>query len=191
MADKQEPIRLRVGTREEPVRFSYVNVFDLRENQNGKPQYSVSVLIPKSYKKQIKEIERCIEEANQRGIAGPWGGKKANSPHPVLRDGDEDYPDKPEYEDMYFIGAKTDKDHKPKVVDLQLHELLDKEEFDSGDYGRVWLEFFPYMHKESKQRGVSVSLGNIQKLKEGTRFAGQGRSAAADFGDDSDADGLD
>jgi len=188
MAANKTPINIKIGTKEEPVRFSYVNVFEPRENQNGKLQYSASLLIPKEYKKQIKAIKAMIAEANDRGLEDLWGGKQPKFKNEVLRDGDEEYPDKPEYEGMMFISAKADLKHQPKVVDSKLAEVMDDDQFASGDYGRASIDFFPYHHKESNQKGISAALGNIQVYSKGERFGGGGRSIAADFGEDEGSD---
>ena len=188
MAANKTPINIKIGTKEEPVRFSYVNVFEPRENQSGKMKYSASLLIPKKYKKQIKAIQAKIDEANERGLELLWNNKQPKFKNDVLRDGDEEYPDKPEYEDMMFISAKADLKHQPKVVDGSLQEVMDEDDFASGDYGRASIDFFPYHQKESNQKGISAALGNIQVYAKGERFGGGGRSIAADFGDDEEMD---
>ncbi len=180
-----EDTRIKIGTKEEPVRFSYANVFAPRENGlGGKPKYSVTLLIPKAYKKQLKAIEKAIEAAKEQGIASKWGGKLPKFKNEVLRDGDEEYPDKPEYEGMMFISAKSDR--KPQIVDANLQEIMDEDEFYSGCWGRASVNFFPY---NNEQKGISAGLGNLQKTKDDTPFGGGGRSAASDFGDDEE--GLD
>ena len=59
-------------------------------------------------------------------------------------------------------------------------EALDGEDFYSGCYGAVTLNFFPY--ENSGNKGVGAGLNNVIKTRDGERLAG-GRSAEEDFAD--------
>ncbi len=180
--------RIVIGSKAEPVRFSYAHVFTPRENgQGGKPKYSVTLLIPKTYKRMLKQIQTSIEAAAERGRVEKWGGKLPRFKHEVLRDGDEEYPDKPEYEGMMFIAAKSDR--RPEIVDVNRDEIMSDDEFYSGCWGRASVNFYPYTVETNK--GVACGLGNLQKTKDDTPFGGGGRSAAMDFGDDDEDNDLD
>ena len=184
MAKQEEKAKsFKVGTREEPVRFSYAFVHEPRPDDQGKLQYSVCILIPKSYEKQIAAIQAEIQKAVDKGKADKWGGKVPFFKTPTLHDGDVEKADKPEYEGMMYLNAKNTR--RPTIVDSDRQEIMDENDFYSGCWGRVAVDFFPYANK---QNGVACSLGNLQKFKDDVAFSG-GRSAAEDFGDDED--GLD
>lgn len=163
------------------VRFSYVHVFEPAAVSEGSEdkKYSVSIIIPKSDKATLKKINDAIEAAKQLGIA-KWGGKVPKSLKLPLRDGDLER-DEECYENSYFLSAKTDR--KPGIVDANLDEIISRDEFYSGCYGRASVNFFPFDVNGSK--GIAVGLQNLQKLEDGERLGG-GSSAAEDFGDDDD-----
>lgn len=164
------------------VRFSYVHVFEpaaVSEGSDDK-KYSVSLIIPKSDKVTLKKIENAIEEAKKVGVA-KWGGKMPKSLKLPLRDGDLER-DEECYENSMFLNAKTDR--KPGIVDANLDEIISRDEFYSGCYGRASINFFPYDVNGSK--GIAVGLQNLQKLGDGERLGGSSATAAEDFGDEDD-----
>ena len=130
------------------VRFSYVHVFEpaaVSEGSDDK-KYSVSIIISKSDKATLKKINDAIEAAKQAGIA-KWGGKLPKSLKLPLRDGDAER-DEECYENSYFLSAKTDR--KPGIVDADLNEIMSRDEFYSGCYGRASITFFPFDVNGSK-----------------------------------------
>lgn len=164
-----------------PCRFSYAHVFQPHAVEEGSPaKYSVSIIIPKSDTKTIKTIEAAIALAWDQG-KGKMGGKVPAKYKSPLRDGDEDRTDDEAYEDSMFINANSNR--KPGVVDANVQAIIDEDEFYSGCYGRVSVNFYAFNFNGSK--GVAAGLQNIQKLKEGERLSG-GSSAEDDFGDDDD-----
>ena len=166
------------------VRFSYANVFAVRKNEDGSDgKYSVCLLIPKTDVQAKKLIEAAVEAAKQAGIPSKWGGKlpSAAKLHLPLRDGDAENPDDPTYEGMWFMNASSTQ--KPGVRVLEngaMHEALDSDDFYSGCWGAVVVNFFPY--NVSGNVGVAAGLNNLIKTRDDERFGG-GRSADADFGD--------
>ena len=175
---------IRIGE----TRFSYVNVFEPKPPMNGgDPKYSVCVIIPKSNKQAIKLVQEAVEAAKLVGKASKWGGKvPANCKNP-LRDGDIEREDDAAFEDCYFLNASTK--NKPGVMVLEggfRSEAMGVEDFYSGCYGAVTLNFFAY--DSAGNRGVGVGLNNVIKTRDGQRLAG-GRSADEDFSDlDGDED---
>lgn len=164
-----------------PVRFSYANVFTpVAVNDGDAKKYSVSLLIPKSDKKGVKEIKDAIQAAAEQGKDKPFGGKIPKNYKNPLRDGDEDREDSEEYEGHYFINANTTR--KPQVVDEDLDPILVEDEFYSGCYGRASINFYAY--SASGNKGVAAGLNNLQKLEDGDRLGGSVSSAQDDFGDD-------
>ncbi|MCL5292560.1 MAG: DUF2815 family protein [Actinobacteria bacterium] len=160
------------------VRFSYLNVFAPRAVVEGAdPRYSVCLLIPKSDKDTLRRIKTAIDAAKQQG-ASIWGGKIPANLKLPLRDGDEERPDQPEYEGVYFINANSLL--KPGLVDTDLNAIIDQTELYSGCYGRASVSFFPF--NTAGNRGVGVGLNNLQKLSDGDSLTGRSR-AEDDFGD--------
>ena len=161
-----------IGTKENPVRFSYANVFEPKSINGSEPKYSVSIIIPKSSKQAIQEIEKAIEEAKKDGIA-KFGSKftSGNFKTP-LRDGDIDRPDDEAYEDSYFINANGKV--RPGIVDRRLQPIQDQTEFYSGCYGRASINIFPYSAAGNK--GLAAGLNNIQKTEDGDALGGKARA---------------
>jgi hypothetical protein len=155
------------------VRFSYLNAWEPKSINGGDEKYSVSIIISKSDKETLQEIEKAIKEAEKAGIA-KFGAKfvsGAGFKRP-LRDGDIDRPDDPAYKDSYFINANS-KD-KPQIVDKSVKPILDRNEFYSGCYGRASFTIYPF--SSSGNRGLACGLGNLQKLDDGEPLSGRSRA---------------
>ena len=168
--------------------------------------FSTMVLIPKEDKAIIAKINKVVQSI----VDEKFKGKTANLKLP-LRDGDEEFEEKGDYlKGHYFFNCKSkrrpdvvgtekvtaedvaqwDEDNelesdqfkaknRPKVGELV---RLTKDDFKSGDYGRVAVRFYYF---ENETKGVAVSLEkNVQKLKDGEALGGVSVSAEADFDDD-------
>lgn len=157
------------------VRGSYVNVFRPRVNDmNGKEEYSLALLIPKTDTKTVGKINAAVKEA----AAKKFGDKvPAKFRHP-LRDGDEERPDDEAYAGHYFVNVKSQQ--KPGIVDKDRNEVLDASEFLSGDYCRCSLNAYAY--DVSGNRGAALGLNNIQVLAKGEPLTSAAR-AEDDFDD--------
>ena len=170
------------------VRLSYAHLFKpvaLSEDQD--PKYSVCLLIPKSDKATLKKINAAIEAAKQAG-ASLWGGKVPNNLKTPLRDGDDERPDQPEYENCYFINASSKT--APGVVDKDVQPILDSTEIYSGCYARASVNFYPF--SKAGNKGIACGLNNVQKIADGDYLGGRSR-AEDDFDaieDDDDEDFL-
>lgn len=164
------------------VRFCYAHVFEPTAiNDSDTKKYSVSVLIDKSDKKTIAAIEAAVENAKEAGKASKFGGKIPSNLKLPLRDGDLERDEDPNYAGKYFISATSTT--KPQIVDANLNEIISKEEFYSGCYGRASINFYPFNANGSK--GVAAGLQNLQFLEHGEALAGSS-SAADDFADSLD-----
>lgn len=169
------------------VRFSYANVFEPTAMQDGQtPKYNVSIIISKSDTKTVEAIKKAIEAAKEAGkskIADKNGKNPVNLKTP-LRDGDEERPDDPAYENSYFINANSER--KPGIVDRDLNPIMSRDDFYSGCYGRASINFYAF---NVNSKGIACGLNNLQKLEDGERLAG-GSSAEEDFGGDNAVDDL-
>ena len=161
------------------VRFCYVNVFEpTTMNESDTPKYNICVLIPKSDTTTIDKIKKAIEAAKEAGkakLADKNGRIPANLKLP-LRDGDEERPDDPAFEDHYFIN--TNSMRQPSIVDRSLNPIMSRDEFYSGCYGRASINFYAF---NVQSKGIAAGLNNLQKLEDGEMLAG-GSTAEEDFG---------
>ena len=149
-----------------PVRLSYANLLEAKSVGGGTPKYGVSLIIPKSDTKLIETINNAIEAAIQEGVS-TFGGKvpNRNTLKLPLRDGDTDRSDDPAYADSYFINANSLT--PPEIVDKSLNPILDRSEIYSGMYARVSINFYAF--NSNGNRGIACGLGNVQRLKTGSR----------------------
>lgn len=167
------------------VRLSYVHLFkpEAAEGSNDL-KYSVSIIISKDDEENLKKVRDAVKAATQAGIAGKFQGKKPAGLKDPLRDGDEDRPESPEYENSYFINASSRT--KPEVVEVatvagkrQFVQITDEEKVYSGCYAHVSINFFAYNTNGNK--GIGAGLNNVCKVKDGEYLGGRA-SAASDFG---------
>ena len=166
------------------VRFSYANVWEPKSINGSDEKYSVSLIIPKTDKKTIAQIEAAIEAAKQEGKA-KFGGKIPANLKLPLRDGDIDRPEDEAYKNAYFINANSKE--RPGIVDRSVKPILDQSEFYSGCYGRASITFYAF--NQNGNKGVAVGLQNLQKLLDGEPLSGRSR-AEDDFSTFDDEDFL-
>jgi hypothetical protein len=156
------------------VRFAYAHVFKAYAMEQGdEEKYSVTVIIPKDDYKNLDKVEDAIYAAIEAG-KGKLGKGKFKTP---LHDGDEKKPDDENFANCFYFNASTKR--KPQVVDENLDPILDADEFYSGCYGNVSVNFYAY---DNRSKGIAAGLNNIQKTEDGERLAG-GTTAAQDFAD--------
>ena len=177
-------IKITIGTKENPIRFSYANVHQAVSIKGGDPKFSASIIIPKSDKKTIKKINDAIQKAIEEN-KDKFGGKIPSNLKTPMRDGDVDREDDEAYADSYFINANSKL--KPGIVDADLNPIMDQSEFYSGCYGRVSLTFYGF--NVNGNRGIAAGLQNVMKTKDGEAMGGRS-TAEDDFGDEDDEDVL-
>lgn len=174
MAEQPTPSR-RVVTGE--ARLSYASIWEPRSVKGSDPKYGLAVLIPKNDTATLQKIEAAVQAAIQAGVE-KFGNQFPTKPSMLklpLRDGDAERDDAP-YANHFFVNANSKT--QPQVVDIDVNPILDQAEVYSGCYGRVSLEFYPFISNGNK--GVACGLGNIQKTRDGEPLAG-GATAAQDF----------
>ena len=162
-----------------PVRFSYVHVFQPAAiGDGGEQKYSVSCIIPKSDTKTVEKVKAAIRTAFDEGVSSKFKGKRpANWKNP-LRDGDLDRTADEAYQGAFFINASCKT--RPGVVDRDRQAILDEEDFYSGCYGFVSINFYAF--NTNGNMGVAAGLNNVLKARDGERLGGR-VSAEADFAD--------
>ena len=167
------------------VRLSYLHVFEPYASTPDKdPQYSASLIVPKSDKATLAVIEEAIQNAIDKGQTSVWGGKVPKTLHRPLRDGDEERDDDA-YAGSFFLNANSKK-RKPGVVDSHKETLYSSDELKSGDYGKVAIRFYPY--SSNGNNGVAVALDNIMKTRDGEALGGGAAKPESDFEGEWDED---
>ena len=158
-----------------PCRLSYANIWEARQSMEGdKMQYSCCLLIPKTDTVTIQRIQKLMAKIESEAVTTKWGGKRpASYAHPLLRDGDTD-PTKggdSNYAGCYFINAKANADHPPKIIDARCNPVMDREEVYSGCYANVKVSIYAYNNPKGG-KGLSAGLVAVQKTKDGARLGG-------------------
>ena len=159
------------------ARASYANVFNARLNElNGKEEYSLTVLIPKEDKETSAKLKAAMEAA----IANKWPNKPPAGLQKPVHDGDGEKPNGGEYGEEcrghWVLNVKSNK--RPGIIDANMNDVIDPNEFVSGDYCRVSLGAYAY---DNLRRGVSFGLNNIQVLGKGTPLGGTRSRPQEDF----------
>ncbi len=170
-----------------PARLGYAKLWVPEAMEEGQEKkYGAVVMIPKTDKATVKLLLAAYEAAKEQGQAK--FGKKWNVDklkNYALKDGDVDYPEKPECEGMYCISAKNAK--QPEMIYRNGKAITDKDEMYSGVWAYVSLTFYGY---EKGGGGIGCMLNNLMKAKDDEAFSGQ-TSAADDFADIIDVDAQD
>lgn len=154
------------------VRLSYANIFQPAVTPSGDEKYSASLIIPKdSNTVDIvkKEMKRMLADPEVKRILG----NSTKFTHELLRDGDEKGDDA--YAGSYFINAKANIDHRPKVFTKDMVECADPEEVYSGCYVQAVISLYAY--NKGGNKGIGASLIAIRKIKDGEHFSGLAVSA--------------
>src|SRR5699024_2036988 len=156
------------------VILNYVNVKEARANLlSSEPKFSLVILITKE-SDTINKVYEGIYNATKNGL-DLWGGQVPQDLITCLKDGDST--GKEEYKNHFYINATSK--YRPQIVDKDL-KLLSADELYNGCVARVSISFYPYNHKESKNKGISCELLNIQKLQDGNLILNRA-SAIDDF----------
>lgn len=152
-------------------RVSFPHVFEKHSGFEGQEaKYSCVMLFPKNT--DLKGLKQAVHNA----ATEKWGAKEKwpKGMRMPFRDGDEKA-DLAGYEGHIFVSASSKQ--KPQVVSNKKVDgafpRIEKEDetFYAGCYARATLIAFAYDKMGNK--GVSFSLQNIQKLKDGEQFSGR------------------
>lgn len=154
---------------------SFPSLFKAKLNDlSGKAEYSVDILFDK--KTDLSKLNEAVKKAVQK----KWQGSPPKILKHPIKDGDalkaNGEPYGPEYKGHFFITVKNTR--KPGVVDSQNQPILTEQEIYGGCYIRASINAFAFDHKANK--GTSLSLVNVQKVKEGEPFGEATMVAAED-----------
>jgi hypothetical protein len=165
------------------VRASYANIMRAKRNEmNGKEEYSVVCLVPKTDTASVEGLKAAAKAA----IAAKWPAGAPKGLRNPLRDGDTETKADgsalgAEYHGCFFFNAKTDASrNKPSVIDKLGHDLIDPDAVASGDFIRVSVNAYAY--DAAGNRGVSFGLNNVLLDRKGEPLGGSRPSAAQEFG---------
>jgi len=179
-ANKMDIAKKKVIT---PIfRVSFPQVFTPKQFGDQKPKYSLTMLFDK--KTDIKTIKQAAfnaaleqfgsKERFPKNMKWPW------------RDGDQKE-DVAGYAGHIFISASAKESSQPGLVDKDRQPILNERDFYAGCYARA--ELIAFYYDQQGNKGVSFSLQNIQKWKDGEAFSG--RKNAEDVFDDLEDDSDD
>jgi hypothetical protein len=188
MTEKQQKT-FRVIT--PPGRLSFPSLFKKNNFGDGDPRYEATLLFPKET--DLSGLKHAIKGA----VIAQWGPDKSKWPKNLkmpLRDGDEKS-DRDGYPGNFYFTARTVQ--KPGVVDQKRNPI----EEESGEvYGGCWVraavnvKAFVYRGKGGQgapiNQGVSIYLGNVQKVRDDTPFGAMNRAPEDDFDDLADEAGT-
>lgn len=165
------------------VRLSFPHLFTPTsfDDSEGKKKYQALGLIPKTDKKTLATVNAAIEAAKEEGKAKKWGGKLPKNLELPLRDGDDKDNVGDEFNNVFFINAKSAS--KPGLVKRVkgvegLVQIVDEDELYAGCYVLMSVNFYPY--DQNGKKGIACGLNNVLFAEHGERLAGRA-SAEDDF----------
>lgn len=146
-------------------RVSFPHVFKAYRNDDGKEAFEITLLFDK--KEDLSELKRIVRAK----AIEKWGDDKSKWPKNLkfpFNDGDLKSDRYPEYEGK--ISVRMTSNRQPGVVDAAVQPIMDQSEFYPGCYARCRVNAFFY---DNKQKGVSLGLNHVQKVKDGEPLGGQ------------------
>jgi hypothetical protein len=146
-------------------RVSFPAIFKPKAFDNQEAKYSLVMLFDK------KEDLKSLKKAALMAAEEKWGPDKAKWPKPLrmpFRDGDT-RSEMQGYPGTIFVSASSKT--QPGLVDQRLQRILSEQDFYAGCYARAEIIAFAYDTKGNK--GISFSLQNVQKLRDGDSFSGR------------------
>jgi len=173
-----------------PVRCSYVAVFAPSKKPNSDDkQYTVCAMVPKTDVELVKVVSAAQTAAIKDGIEkGKFTSAQVKSGtfKKIIRDGDQAFEAEErgaEFKGMYFFSCNRGEGNgAPQVVKKdkqsgQVVDITDKDEFYSGAWAALDINFYPYNKGGSK--GVAVGLNNVMLYKHDDRLDGRSVASAA------------
>lgn len=170
---KKEKMMKKLITPE--IRGSFVNLLKPKAySKDQAPKYSMVIAIDKN-DKFIADLKKAMDEV----AIEKWGEVPAKL-KTFLKDGDQE-------EEKYGWNGKlvftaSNKSAPGVLVKTEqgLVEPVSEEDIYSGAYYRCSVR--PYAYEYEKSKGVTISLDNVLKTKDGEKFTSK-TSAAEDFAD--------
>lgn len=159
--------------------------------QGGEPVYSVQMLFPKSMKAELK----AMQDLYKKVAADKWPQGLPKNFRSPFNDGDSK--ELESHKGHFYVNCKSK--FQPGLVDQKRQDIIDENDFYAGCFARASISAYAY--DKNGNRGVAFSLQNIQKVKDGEKFAsrvaaqdefevieGFESDASGDFGDNQSDD---
>lgn len=133
--------------------------FTNKDGSKTEPKFEATLLFPLTA--DLGPMKLLAKQAmDEKWPKGPPSGFRS-----PFRNGSEK-PDLDGYEGTIFV--KVSSKRKPKVVDLNLQEIIDKDVVYAGCYVRASVTCFPY--DTMGNRGVAFGLLSMQMVRDGEAF---------------------
>lgn len=159
------------------VAWPHVFDFDPFELESGKQKYTMEMLFEMD-KIEKDEAQRKLFDDLTAAIKGvvkeEWGDDIPKNLHIPLKDGTERG-----YEGNIKC-CKVKSKEKPGIVDSDVKDIIDRNDFYAGCYARATINIFTYNYKNANM-GVGIGLNHIQKISDGEPLTGGRTKAANDF----------
>jgi len=144
-------------------RVAFANVFKPKENLQGDPKYGLVMLFDKDT--DISELRELANEVAKE----KWSKGIPNDLRSPFRDGNGKAEKYAGFKDTIAVTANSN--FKPGLVDQDVEDIINQEDFYSGCYARATINAYAYDKLGNK--GVSFSIENIQKLDDGEYLGGK------------------
>lgn len=165
-------------------RVSFPSVYEATKvKDDDKPKYSLTLVYRHKemegaqlelLKRMKAEADKCAREAFGAGIG------ERDEEGTVIKSPFRPTEDKPKYYDPGGIFIRFANKYRPTVVDAGKRKIReDSDDFYAGCWAHVSYTVYAYTYMGNK--GVSFSLGNVQKTGDDEPFAGKRTDADDDF----------
>ncbi len=191
MASDRMPVEKKCTVTHE-FRLSYPALFEPKAYEDQEEKYSCAALFPKTTnlgkpaEGQAYSLKRIVKNAKIE----MWGPDETKWPKNIrspFKDGDEKTGDSADdYAGMIYCTMSNKK--PPGLVDQRRRKIEDEAMLYPGCWVRA--EVIAFAYSKSGNKGVSLSLQNIQKVRDDESFSGK-RNAADVFSDVEGEDGGD
>lgn len=165
-------------------RVSFPSVYEASKvKDDDKPKFSLTLVFrhKEMEGQQLELLKRMKEEADKcaRAAFGAGLGER-DEDGTVIKSPFRPTEDKPKYYDPGGIFVRFANKYRPTVVDAGKRKIReDTDDFYAGCWAHVSYTVYPYTYMGNK--GVSFSLGNVQKTGDDEPFAGKRTDADDDF----------
>lgn len=156
--------------------MSFPNLFKGKPDEKGTNVFDITLLFPKATT-DLKEMKDAINKE----ILAKWPDAKSRPKLALpLRDGDVDKPHVPGYAGMYFITFRK-RHTAPGVIRGDRTPINEQDA--NGCYAGCYaiVSYKAYAYSNEKKKGVSLSLYNVMKTRDGEPFSGASIEASDDF----------
>ena len=150
------------------TRLDYVNLYEPKGFEGGRPMYSASIIIPKDDSRTLELILNAIAAAYENGsyklrVNGCDVLPLTEIKLPLI-DGDKKYPDDPAYHNAYYINVKNRQ--QPGLFDVDGTQCRDdRGALYSGCYARCRIQF--YVYNKGVNKGIACLLLGVHKAMDG------------------------